>query len=265
MIDFEQAIDLIRRNGGFKPNEKDSSYYRTYITQWSKPIQIRVSNHGTHLWTWYDKQYDPSYAINIGVVFSSTGEHESNTIVDMEIKNEEGVVIGERNQFEVIQYVYNCQLLDINDAALINQAIQNIWQNKVFNDPLADSPKHAKVMRLKPNEPIDIITESNTKNMKQNTIKLNENQLRNIVVESVKKVLKERVVYKGPSPMTISELVSQADYTLREKIQDVREFCEMAKSTPGEYKNESWYKRLIDDLYALESHAFFEYDSTVDD
>lgn len=160
MIDFEQAIDLIRRNGGFKPNEKDSSYYRTYITQWSKPIQIRVSNHGTHLWTWYDKQYDPSYAINIGVVFSSTGEHESNTLVDMKIKNEEGVVIGERKPFEVIQYVYNCQLLDISDAALINQSIQNIWQNKGFNDPLADSPKHAKVMRLKPNEPIDIITES---------------------------------------------------------------------------------------------------------
>lgn len=162
MIDFDNVIATIRDNNGFKPNKNDSAYYRTYITQGSKPMQIRVSNHGTHLWTWYDKKYDPSYAINIGVVFSSTGEHESNTIVDMEIKNEEGVVIGERKPFEVIQYVYNCQLLDISDAALINQSIQNIWQNKGFNDPLADSPKHAKVMRLKPNEPIDIITESKT-------------------------------------------------------------------------------------------------------
>lgn len=154
MVDFENAIAVIRDNNGFMPNEKDSSYYRTYTTQGSKPLQIRVSNHGTHLWTWYDKQYDPSYAINISVVYSETGEYESNTLVDMEITNEEDSVIGERKPFEVIQYVYNCQLLDKRDSALINQSIQNIWNNKGFSDPLAGSPKHAKVMRLKPNEPI---------------------------------------------------------------------------------------------------------------
>lgn len=160
MVDFENAIAVIRDNNGFMPNEKDSSYYRTYTTQGSKPLQIRVSNHSTHLWTWYDKQYDPSYAINISLVYSETGEYESNTLVDMEITNEEDSVIGERKPFEVIQYVYNCQLLDKRDSALINQSTQNIWKNKGFSDPLAGSPKHAKVMRLKPNEPIDVITES---------------------------------------------------------------------------------------------------------
>lgn len=30
MLDFNRAIELIRRNGGFKSNSNDSSYYRTY-------------------------------------------------------------------------------------------------------------------------------------------------------------------------------------------------------------------------------------------
>ena len=71
------------------------------------------------------------------------------------IKDEEGNVIGERKLFEVTQYVYNCQILDDNDAALINQAVQNIWQNKGFKDPLANTDKHAKVMILRPNETLE--------------------------------------------------------------------------------------------------------------
>ena len=155
MIDFNQAIELIRRNGGFKPNRKDTSYYRTYTVEGNRPLQARISNHGTWLWTWYDKDFDPSYAINFCIVFSEDGEYDSDVTVDMSIKDEEGNVIGQRKMFEVIQYVYNCQLLDINDATLINQQIQSIWQNKGFNDPFANTEKHAKVMRLKPNEPIE--------------------------------------------------------------------------------------------------------------
>ena len=47
MIDFNRAIELIRRNGGFKPNKKDLSYYRTYTMEGKRPMQARVSNHGT--------------------------------------------------------------------------------------------------------------------------------------------------------------------------------------------------------------------------
>ena len=85
-------------------------------------------------------------------MFSENGEYDSDVSVDMSIKDEEGNVIGQKKSFEVIQYVYNCQLLDINDAALINQQVQSIWQNKNFNDPFANTPKHAKVMILRPNE-----------------------------------------------------------------------------------------------------------------
>lgn len=158
MIDFNQAVSIIRRNGGFKPNRKDTSDYKTYTIEDNRPLQARVSNHGTWLWSWYDKDFDPSYAIKFCVVFSENGEYDSDVSVDMEIKDEEGNVVGQRKTFEVIQYVYNCQLLDINDATLINQQVQSIWQNKGFKDPFANTPKHAKVMRLKPKEQIEPIS-----------------------------------------------------------------------------------------------------------
>ena len=191
MIDFNTAIELIRRNGGFKPNRRDTSYYRTYTMEDSRPMQARVSNHGTWLWTWYDKDYDPSYAINTCVVYSENGEDKSDVSVDMEIKDEEGNVVGERKSFEVTQYVYNCQILDDNDAALINQAVQNIWQNKGFKDPLANTHKHAKVMILRPNETPEIITETKYTNMNKKLIRLTESDLHRIVKESVNRVLNE--------------------------------------------------------------------------
>ena len=54
MIDFETAIATIRDNNGFVPNHYDDSYYRVYNTS-KGIIQVRISNHGTHLWTWVKK------------------------------------------------------------------------------------------------------------------------------------------------------------------------------------------------------------------
>ena len=200
MVDFNTAIELIRRNGGFKPNKRDDSYYRTYKTQGNRPQQARISNHGTHLWTWYDRDYDPSYAINTCIVFSESGNHDSDVSVDMNIKDKQGNVIEQRKTMEVIQYVYNCQLLDENDTSLINKEVQSIWQNNGFKDPLAGTPKHAKVFKLIPNQPIQTITENkqynkNT-NMKQ-TIRLTESELRNMITESVRKIIKEAIVPKA--------------------------------------------------------------------
>lgn len=195
MIDFSQAVQAISDNGGFKSNAQDTSFYRVYTTQGSKPIQVRVSNHGTHLWTWYDRNYNPSASINICIVLSQNGENNTNTSVDMRIKDEQGKVIGERKPFEVTQYVYNCQELNNNDAALINQAVLNIWRNGSFTDPLVNTPKKALVQRLQPTPKQN--TENNQKTNenkimnKKQVIRLNESQLKQIVTESVKRVLKE--------------------------------------------------------------------------
>jgi len=189
MVDFNQAIQLIRDNGGFKPNANDSSYYRVYTTQGNKPIQVRVSNHGTHLWTWYGKEYDPSISINICVVFSQNGECNSNTNVDMRILDNQGTVVGEKKQFEVVQYTYNCSLLDKQDIGYINQAILNIWKNNGFSDPFNGTDKAATKQVLHPVANNKQETNENKIMNKKQVIRLNENQLKQIVMESVKEVL----------------------------------------------------------------------------
>jgi len=236
MIDFNTAIELIRRNGGFKPNRRDTSYYRTYTMEDSRPMQARVSNHGTWLWTWYDKDYDPSYAINTCVVYSENGEDKSDVSVDMEIKDEEGNVVGERKSFEVTQYVYNCQILDDNDAALINQAVQNIWQNKGFKDPLVNTHKHAKVMILRPNETPEIITETKYTNMNKKQIRLTESDLKQIVKESVNKILSEAY---GTMPKDDIKRAANLDAASQSRFDERGEEIE-------DIKNDEFSRRLQD-------------------
>jgi hypothetical protein len=83
MINFDIAVDTIRDNHGFTPNSHDSSYYRTFTVEGCKSLQVRISNHGTHLWTWYDREYDPSATINYCIVFSEDFKHDSNISVDI--------------------------------------------------------------------------------------------------------------------------------------------------------------------------------------
>lgn len=157
MVDFNTAIELIRRNGCFKPNKRDGSYYITCKTQGNQTRQVRISNHGTHLCTWYDMDYEPSYSINTCILLSESGTHDSDVSVDMDINDKQGNVIGQRKTIEVIQYVYNCQLLDDNDTALINKEVQSICRNNEFKDPLVGTQKHAKVFKLIPNQSIQTI------------------------------------------------------------------------------------------------------------
>ena len=203
MLDFNEIIEDIRDNGGFYSNSKEDSFYRVYKTQGFKPIQVRISNHGTHLWTWIDRNYDPSRAINICIVFSKDGNYDTDTKVDMDLKykneNGESKIVGQRNSFEVVQYVYNCQLLEVTDARQINSAIQTIYKNKGFQDPLINTTKQAIVCKLTPNqEPIcnaNNTQNNNRKNIKEienkQIIKLSEARLRRIINESITKVLSE--------------------------------------------------------------------------
>ena len=80
-----------------------------------------------------------------------------------------------------------------NDSALINQAIQSIWKNKGFIDPLDGTPQPAKVYELVPNQPIKTLVENkskyinNTMNTNKKVIRLTEPKLKSIIAESVKK------------------------------------------------------------------------------
>lgn len=181
MVDFNITIDSIRKNNGFNPNEHESSFYRVYTVQNSKPIQVRVSNHGTHLWSWLDKDYDPSTSINISIVFTENGITTSNCYVDKQMK---------RN-FEVVQYIYNCSKLTPKDVALINRKIITIPINKDFSDPLASTDKAAKKEVLK----------SNNNNIKENKnsmrVRITESKLNRIIENVVSGVMKQMVREKN--------------------------------------------------------------------
>ena len=158
MVSFDDAIAVLRANAGFKPNRYGDSYYRLYDTN-KGCIQVRVSNHGTELWTWVkNAPVNPSdcYA-NICIVLSDDGNHTSNTTTDMNIykKDESGKNIldydGSIEDFEVIQYVYNLSLISPRNMAIINAMIQQIPTKNEFYEPLQTNPqKHAKIFKLTP-------------------------------------------------------------------------------------------------------------------
>lgn len=175
MINFDNAISVIRDNHGFKTNNKDSSFYRTYTFESGRYIQIRISNHGTHLWTWLDRDYDPSNAFaNISIVFSKNGNCNSNVVVDVGDK---------KRSYSVTQYVYNCKKLNDNDILQINRQIANIVKKQKYIDPLWNTEKRATKYVLKPNiEPQLIAEHKQAKHIAMS-------QLRKIIRESIKKYL----------------------------------------------------------------------------
>ena len=234
MIDFKTAIGAIRDNNGFTANDYEDSYYRTYSTP-KGDIQIRISNHGTQLWTWVKNapiRPDKCYA-NICIVLSQDGTHMSTTGVKTnQWRGNENNPSGLPYDFEVVQYVYNCSIISPNNAHIINRFIQKIVSLCRFEDPLKTNiDRHAGVYLLRPNKPIKTIISQNNvgvgrnrlmpqnltitsnnypsaskrnmagadypieetktiNNMKQ-TKKITESQLRDMIAESVKKVLNE--------------------------------------------------------------------------
>lgn len=153
----DNVIATIRDNNGFTPNEYDDSYYRVYKTP-KGLIQVRISNHGTHLWTWVkNAPINPSKCLaNICIVFSANGKHNSTTGVKPDkYRGNENNPDGKSYSFEVLQYVYNCSILTPRDAGIINQRIQQIPQKGKYYDPFeTNTEKHTGVYKLTPNEPI---------------------------------------------------------------------------------------------------------------
>lgn len=250
MIDFNKAINLVKQNGGFTPNGREDSFYRTYVIQGNRPMQVRISNHGTHLWTWLDKSYDPSYAINTCIVYSEDGSHDSNVNVDMNLKDKQNNIIGKRKPFEVIQYVYNCQLLDENDSAIINQAVQSIWKNRGYKDPLTGTPKHAKVYKLIPNQSIETLVENNNNNKMKRTIHLKESELKQMIRESIRKTLTELdwKTYANAGNKVID------DYDDEYRADD---FFDMAsKRFKEKYGTEHDFSNMLDGRTRLSDHDF---------
>ena len=194
--------------GTFISNDNGTSFYLS-SKRGATPVQIRLSNHGTYLKTWIDRTHledskerllDPSHCINISIVFIDEGQDITKDCPSQQ--DCEGCLIepcmpqtfeGQNElgrPFSVKQYCYQSKFIRqkyIN--GIVKAMFEAIIKGK-YVDPLASLKRAAKPKTLSSKQ--EIAKESKTnKNMNKNTRKLNESQLRNIVAESVKKVLSE--------------------------------------------------------------------------
>ena len=194
--------------GTFISNDNGTSFYLS-SKRGATPVQIRLSNHGTYLKTWIDRTHledskerllDPSHCINISIVFIDEGQDITKDCPSQQ--DCEGCLIepcmpqtfeGQNElgrPFSVKQYCYQSKFIRqkyIN--GIVKAMFEAIIKGK-YVDPLASLKRAAKPKTLSSKQ--EIAKESKTnKNIKKNVVKINENTLRQIVAENVKKVLRE--------------------------------------------------------------------------
>ena len=79
-----------------------------------------------------------------------------------------------------------------------------------------------------------------------------------LISESVKKVISERLY--GPTPLSLQNFALN-NQMMKRKIDEVIEFCDVAKAIPQEEHLSDFYTTLIQDLQDLKTHVFFNLDS----
>lgn len=191
----------IPRSG--KSLDEDDSWYLTVSNGSYQNVEIRISNHKTDINTWAFRQYrGQSPSTRISIVFRENN-YAGNVLLHEPI----------RRQISVTEYVYDLtdgSTLSDKEIAMLTKAIRAAASGS-FVDPLGMATESDVVGKYvtqnttttnngdtvpstKWNHGMDSsIEESKTnKNMKKNVVKLNENTLRKIVAERVKKILKEQ-------------------------------------------------------------------------
>ncbi|MCF0213427.1 MAG: hypothetical protein HUK13_05790 [Muribaculaceae bacterium] len=190
-------------------SHSETSFYMCQKRENNIPVQIRISDHGTYLRTWTDRQnlgdstnrlLDPAICINISIVFV---DEENGLTNDCQKRiNCEGCKIepcipqtfdGQNEigkPFKVHQYVYNSRYIAPRYINGITKAIMEARFSGEYKDPLVNlyrAARHKELISNKITENIQYNTMNNTKNR----IRLTESQLHNIIKESVKNLLKE--------------------------------------------------------------------------
>ena len=190
----------IPRSG--KSIDEDDSWYLTVSNGSYQNVEIRISNHKTDINTWAFRQYrGQSPSTRISIVFRDN-DYAGNVLLHEPVKR----------QISVTEYVYDLtdgSTLSDKEIAMLTKAIRAAASGS-FVDPLGMATESNvvgeyvaqnttttnngdTVPSTEWNHGMDSsIEESKTnKNMKTNVVKIKENALRQIVAESVKKVLKE--------------------------------------------------------------------------
>lgn len=134
----------------FIPNNKGDSFYLIRKRSGNLlPTQIRLSNHGTYLETWVDKEelgksiekLNPAFCINISIVFVNEGEGcEIEPCIPQIFEGQDEL----GRPFKVLQYVYNSRCIGNKYINGITKAIIEASIKGEYKDPLANLYRAAK-------------------------------------------------------------------------------------------------------------------------
>lgn len=269
----------------FIPNANATSFYLMKNRGDNQShIQIRLSNHGTYLKTWTDREhlgnsvnrYDPTHSINISIVFVDDSSDITNDCTGQ--KNCDGCVLpvckpqtfdGQDQigrHFKVYQYIYNSNEILPRYINAITKAIFEASYKGVYIDPLRNiqrAAKHKELVSSTELQNIDNNKDLNENiNMKQNRIRLTESQLHRVIKESVKRVLKESHKQKNKKNLQESSslfskmyeecysAISQADVngliTPHDNIED--NMYDLLEFCPHfkDSQYDAWYKAMVE-------------------
>lgn len=209
--------------------------------------------------------YIPKKAEPIG----KASEKKRKKFIKNEFKNFVGVpiTIPTVKPFTVTSYEYSYKNLEQQDEMIIWHCIATwiscLKPDRVFHDPFAqDKVKKAKVETKIANvkvfgDTVEITESKSNKNMKK-TVRLNEEQFKKIVAESVKKVIAESMY--GDEPFYKN---GSGEYTTTPQKRERSSYIENTVDNIGMIQNE--LSKLTEHIYSLpksnEEYAFGYMDS----
>lgn len=153
---YKQICAKYPQSPSFVPNTKGDSFYLIRKRAGNRPVQVRISNHGTCLDTWCDREelgdsverLDPALCDNISIVFVDDGNDLTKDCTGMqdcdgcetepcipqtfEGQNELG------RPFVVKQYTYKSKFIKIKYLNSITKAIAEASVKGKYADPLKD-------------------------------------------------------------------------------------------------------------------------------
>ncbi|MCQ2160407.1 MAG: hypothetical protein MJY97_04880 [Bacteroidales bacterium] len=144
----------------FKMSSGGESYYMVAKRKNRKPVQIRISNHGTYVKTWTDlvnkadsnvRLVDPSISINFSIVFIDNGDSLTYDCDDNQNCNDCNIpqcvpqqvkgTTAKKHTYQVMQYVYDSSVIRMKYIqGFVNMLYQAVRLGK-FNDPLQNAIK----------------------------------------------------------------------------------------------------------------------------
>ena len=262
----DEIIREILKSISFRNTDIESdSHYLLNTNRRGRPIQIRVSNHGTYLRTWVDlangkdsniRLVDPSTSINISIVFV---DKDKNLTKDCIVPNCEDCseeickpsivkgVTAKNRQYSVLQYVYQSEKINRKYLKSIINAINRASIGGRYIDPLRSLQlKRAKVKPLKSR---DNITENNNTKIQSNMkkrIRLTEGDLRKIVRQCVNEAADS--TNRQEVSQTFKRLCNLQRSINTSKLEKA---LEMLDTYTAHYCDNDENRRFADDLYYL--------------